>query len=156
MRRSDLAINDNARIDEVILSCDCFRLAFADGTRPYIVPLSFGYRREEGLPVIYFHSAAQGRKVDLSRSLRYAGFEFDTDRAVKPDEKACDFSMRYACVIGEGKLEEITEPAEKAKALNLIMTQYSGKSDWAFPEHVLAKTVVFRLTATEISGREHG
>lgn len=156
MRRSDLAITDDARIDAVIKSCDCFRLAFADGRSPYIVPLSFGYRREDGVSVFYFHSAAAGRKVDLARSLRYAGFELDTNRAVKPDEKACDFSMRYACVVGEGTLEEIKEPAEKAAALNLIMQQYSGRDDWEFPETALAKTVLFRLVAKQISGREHG
>ena len=40
MRRKDLAVTDPEAIDSIINSCDCFRLAFADGTHPYIVPLS--------------------------------------------------------------------------------------------------------------------
>ena len=46
MRRKDLAVTAPAEIDAIIRGCDCIRLAFADGTHPYIVPLSFGYVRE--------------------------------------------------------------------------------------------------------------
>lgn len=75
MRRKDLAVTEKEQIDAIIQSCDCVRLAFADGTHPYIVPLSFGYHREDGVSKFYFHSAAAGRKVELCRKLGYAGFE---------------------------------------------------------------------------------
>ena len=95
MRRKDLAVTEKEQIDAIIQSCDCVRLAFADGTHPYIVPLSFGYHREDGVSKFYFHSAAAGRKVELCRKLGYAGFELDTNRQLKPDEKPCDFSVAY-------------------------------------------------------------
>jgi len=155
MRRSDLAVTDPTRIDEIIRSCDCVRFAFADGSHPYIVPLSFGYRREDDAPVFYVHSAAAGRKVDLARNLRYAAFELDTNCAVNQSDKACKFSMRYQSVMGEGDLFELTDPTEKANAMGLIMKQYSGRSDWEFPAAVLEKTTLFRLVAKEISGKEH-
>lgn len=60
MRRKDLAVTEKEQIDAIIQSCDCVRLAFADGTHPYIVPLSFGYHRENGVSKFYFHSAAAG------------------------------------------------------------------------------------------------
>ena len=85
MRRKDLAVTEKEQIDAIIQSCDCVRLAFADGTHPYIVPLSFGYHREDGVSKFYFHSAAAGRKVELCRKLGYAGFELDTNRQLKPD-----------------------------------------------------------------------
>ena len=69
MRRKDLAVTDPAKIDAIIQGCDCIRLAFADGTHPYIAPLSFGYVREGDTAKFYFHGAANGRKVDLSRKL---------------------------------------------------------------------------------------
>ena len=84
MRRKDLAVTDPAKIDAIIQGCDCIRLAFADGTHPYIVPLSFGYVREGDTAKFYFHGAANGRKVDLSRKLAYAGFELDRNRTLKP------------------------------------------------------------------------
>ena len=156
MRRKDLAVTDPARSDEIIASCDRCRLAFADGTHPYIVPLSFGYARREEAQLFYFHGAAVGRKVDLIRRLGYAGFELDRDGTIHPSDQACDFSVRYQSVIGEGEIAEVTDPAEKAQVLQIIMKQYSGREDWEFPETVLAKTGVFRLVVKELSAREHG
>lgn len=54
MRRKDLAVTEKEQIDAIIQSCDCVRLAFADGTHPYIVPLSFGYHRENGVFQVLF------------------------------------------------------------------------------------------------------
>lgn len=156
MRRKDLAVTAPEEIDAIINRCDCIRLAFADGPHPYIVPLSFGFVHRDGVRKFYFHSAAAGRKVDLCRSLGYAGFEMDVNRRVKPNPKACDFSMAYQCVVGEGTIEELTSPGEKIAGLEAIMGQLTGREDWEFPESVLAKTCVFCLTVTEISGREHG
>ncbi len=156
MRRKDLAVTEPERIDAIIDRSDCIRLAFADGKHPYIVPVNFGFEHKEGVRKFYFHSAAAGRKVNLCRSLGYAGFELDVERRLKPNEKACDFSMRYQCVIGDGTIEELTTPAEKTAALAVIMRQLTGRGDWTFPEGVLARTCVFCLTVTEISGREHG
>lgn len=155
MRRKDLAVTDPKELDEMIQRCDCFRLAFADGTHPYIVPLSFGYVRDSKTQTFYFHSAGAGRKVDLCRKLGWAGFELDSGREVKPDEKPCDFSVRYESVVGEGAVRELTTPAEKAAGLQQIMAHYSGRSDWSFPEEVLQRTCVFALTVQEISGRRH-
>lgn len=156
MRRKDLAITDSAAIDAIIQGCDCCRLAFADGTHPYIVPLSFGYTHENGVRSFYFHGAAAGRKVDLMRKLGYAGFELDSDSRINPNEKACDFSVRYQSVIGEGDVSEVTELSEKAAALQILMKHYSGRDDWELPETVLKKTVVFKLTVKELSARAHG
>ena len=64
--------------------------------------------------------------------------------------------MSYQCIIGEGEIAELTVPEEKAEGLRVIMKQYTGREDWVFPESVLAKTCVFCLTVTEISGRQHG
>ena len=155
MRRMDLAITDDREIDRVIQSCDCCRLAFADGKRPYIVPLNFGFCWEDGVRVFYFHGASAGRKVDLIRSLGYAGFELDTNHQLNPHEKPCDFSMGYQSVVGEGEIQELTDLAAKTQALQIIMKQVSGRDGWEFPPTVLSKTGVFRLTVKEICARGH-
>lgn len=156
MRRKDLAVTEAGAIDQIITSCDCFRLAFADGSHPYIVPLSFGYIREGDVRKFYFHSAAAGRKVDLCRKLGYAGFEMDTNRQLKTHEKACSFSFAYQSVVGEGEITELTAPEEKSAALQAIMAQYSDQKDWTFPEGMLKQTCVFCLTVTELSAKVHG
>ena len=65
MRRKDREIKDTYGIREIIRECDCCRLAFPDGKSAYIVPLSFGYDEEEN--ALYFHGAAEGKKMDLVR-----------------------------------------------------------------------------------------
>ena len=155
MRRKDLSVTEPERIDAMIESCDCFRLALADGTHPYIVPLNFGYVRQGGVQRFYFHSAVEGRKVNLCRSLGYAGFEMDNHRRVKPNETACGFAMAYQSVVGEGTVRELTDTAEKTRALQCIMKHYSGRDDWEMPTKAVEKTCVFCLTVTEMSGKEH-
>ena len=155
MRRKDKAVTEPEKIDAIINKCDCFRLAFADGTHPYIVPLNFGFVNEDGVRKFYYHSANAGRKVDLSRSLKYAGFEMDTNRVVHPNEAACDFSTGYQCIIGEGEIEEMVSLEDKAKGLQILMKQLTGRADWDLPESVLKKTAVFCLTVTEISAKEN-
>jgi len=155
MRRKDLTVTDPVHIDEIIQDCDCCRLAFADGAHPYIVPLSFGYQREGSEQVFFFHGAAVGRKITLIRSLGYAGFELDTNRKINSNENACNFSVRYQSIIGEGDISELTGAKEKAEALQVIMKHYTGKDDWEFPEKALEKTAVFRLNVKEMSAKEH-
>lgn len=156
MRRKDLAVTDPKALDEMIQRCDCFRLAFADGAHPYIVPLSFGYVHEGEERKFYFHSAGVGRKVDLCRKLGWAGFELENGGRIKPNEKACDFSVAYESVIGEGEIRELTDLADKAAGLQVIMAHYSGRGDWDLPASVLERTCVFCLTVKEICGRAHG
>lgn len=155
MRRSDLAVTQPEKLDEIIRGCDCVRLAFADGNTPYLVPVSFGYTREGEVRKFYFHSADAGKKVDLCRKLGYAAFELDTNRTVKASDQACNFSMAYQSVVGAGRVQELTSREEKAAGLRVIMQQYAGKADWDFPAAALDKTCVFCLTVEEISGRAH-
>ena len=92
----------------------------------------------------------------VCRKLGYAGFELDTNRQLKPDEKPCDFSVAYQSVVGEGTITELKTPEEKTAGLQVIMKHYSERTDWTFPEAVLNRTCVFCLTVVELSGRAHG
>ena len=155
MRRKDLAVTESSRIDAMIAQCPCIHLAFADANKPYVVPLNFGYRREDGVGVIYFHSAAEGRKVELARKVKYAAFVMEHDLALHTNEKACDFSMKYESIMGEGPIEELLTLDAKSDALSVIMRQVSSKEDWEFPEAVLQRTVVFRMTLKELTAKAH-
>ena len=155
MRRKDREITETAKIDEIILSCECCRLGFRDGERVYIVPLNFGYANENGKAIFYFHGAKEGRKIDLIEKNGYAAFELDTNHQVNTDEAACDFSFRFRSVIGEGPISMISDQEEKKKALLCIMDHYSEKKDWEFPEAMLKNTAVFRLEAENLACKEH-
>ena len=155
MRRQDLAITDPNEIDAIIRSCDCCRLGFADEGKAYIVPLNFGYENTDGKRVLYFHGASEGRKLDMIKKYGFASFEMDTNHKLNTNDAACDHSFRYQCVMGEGPITLITDRDAKAAGLQIIMAQFTGKSDWEFNEAVLAKTSLFRLEIRELSARAH-
>lgn len=155
MRRRDREVTDQDRIDGIIRSADCCRLGFADGGEVYIVPLNFGYRRENGIPVFYFHGAGQGRKLDLIRKTGKAGFELDTDHYLASGERACDYSFRFSSVIGTGRISVLSEIAEKKEGLSVLMEHYGGQKQWEFEQRLLEKTAVLRLEVSEMSCKVH-
>ena len=155
MRRKELAVTGADALDKIIMDCDCIRLALADGDYPYIVPVNFGYQREDGQAIFYIHSGGAGRKLELCRANKRCGFELDTGRKLKTSEAPCSFSMEYESIIGIGDLVELTSVEEKAKALGVIMTHYSGKADWDFPEKAVEKTCVLRMIGKDMTGRKH-
>ena len=61
IRRKDKEITDSREIEAVIEKATVCRLGLVDRGEPYIVPVNFGYERN----AIYFHSALEGRKVEL-------------------------------------------------------------------------------------------
>ncbi len=104
---------------------------------------------------MYFHSAKEGRKIDLVKNSPDVGFEMDTDYEIRSGETACDFTAGYKSIIGTGTIELVEEEYEKKEALNIIMDHYTNKCDWPFNQKMLDSVCVLRLTVEEISCKEH-
>lgn len=155
MRRSDREITDPDRIREILTSCRHCRLGFADGRSVYIVPLNFGFTEADGTYTLYFHGAREGRKLELIRQNHYAGFEMDTNFTLIEGETACSYSARYQSIIGEGTVSILEDPEEKKQALTAIMKHQTGRTDWDFPDKMIAGTCVFQLRAEQLSCKEH-
>jgi nitroimidazol reductase NimA-like FMN-containing flavoprotein (pyridoxamine 5'-phosphate oxidase superfamily) len=148
MRRNDREIKDRKEIDNIIKRCRVCHLALCDDGQPYIVPLNFGYDGS----FLYFHTAPEGRKIDIIKRNNRVGFEFDILHDIVTAEKACGWGAKYESVIGSGTAEIVDGLAAKKEALEWIMRQY-GSGTWDFPEEILKKTLVFRVQINEISGK---
>ncbi len=155
MRRKDREITDSKIIDDIINQCTCCRVGFNDNSKVYIVPLSFGFAVEEEKRVFYFHSAREGRKVDLVKDSPCVGFEMDTDYEIRGGEIACDFTAGYKSVIGTGRIRLVEDGFQKLYALNILMSHYNNRSQWEFNQKMLDSVCVFKLTVEEISCKEH-
>ncbi len=155
MRRKDLEITGKENIEAVIKSCNHCRVAFADGKRPYILPLNYGYTWEGEYPIFYFHGAQEGRKVDLVRQTGYGALQLDTNVKLNTNEKASDFSMGYQSIFAEGEAKELTDFAEKLDALQCIMKSVSGRDDWDIAESTVKNTFVFKIVCNDISAKAH-
>ncbi len=151
MRRKEKEIADQSAIRSIIKKATVCRLAMVDVDKPYVVPLSFGYR--DG--VLYFHGAVKGRKIDLLKKNPNVCFEFDLIAEPIESESACDWSMRYQSVIGFGKAVFIENPDEKREALSVIMAQYSD-GQFRFPEKMLKAMTVLKVEIERMTGKQSG
>ena len=83
----------------------------------------------------------------------YVCFELDTDHEITPGEKGCDWGMKFSSVIGYGRISILNEKEHKIKALNCLMSQYSGRKDFSYDEANVEKITILRLDVEEISGK---
>lgn len=155
MRRADREITNEKMIDDIIYKCKICRVGFNDHGAVYIVPLNYGYVHEDGKRVFYFHSAKEGRKVDLVQSKPVVGFELDTSYALWEADTACQFSAGYQSIIGNGIIHVVEDADLKEKALTEIMAMNTGKRDWHFASEMINAVSVFKLEVTGISCKEH-
>ncbi len=149
MRRAENEIVDTNEIEEILNKSEVCRLAMVDGNIPYIIPLNFGYK--EG--VIYFHSAKEGKKIDLMQQNPNVCFEVDNHTKFKKAALACDWGIEYCSIIGWGKAEIIDDPKEKIQGLDIIMAQYSGRK-FDFPEENINRTAVIKVSIEKMTGKK--
>ena len=151
MRRKDKAIVELAEIEEIVRKSLVCRLGLAEENRPYVVPLIFGFKDR----TLYFHSAPEGKKIEILRKNSKVCFEFDLDHEVLVDEKACKWGIKYRSVIGFGKASFVEDLEEKRKGLDVIMQHYSGRS-FQYPEPAVENTVVIKVEIESMTGKESG
>ena len=97
MRKKEREICDPKEVESIMnRACVC-RLAMCQECAPYVVPLCFGY--EKG--ALYFHSAREGRKLEILKKIPRVCFEMDIDWEVVRSGDHCN--MRYRSVIVFGK-----------------------------------------------------
>ena len=153
MRRKDRQVTDRAEIEAVLRSCDVCRVGFYDGEEVYIVPLNFGWQEREGRLTLFFHSAGEGRKVELFRRGGRAGFEMDCAHRLVTAETACGYSELYKSIIGTGRVREVPEP-EKLEAMEAVVAHYTDAKPPIDPA-MLARVRLFALDVDELSCKEH-
>lgn len=153
MRRSDREITDKAEIIKIIEKCDVCRLALSYNNIPYIVPMNYGYEYTDNRLILYFHGAKEGKKHDIIAQNPFACFEIDCSHKLIEADEACNYTMEYESVIGNGKIYSCTEKNEKLKALKHLMKQYAKDKDFLFPDNVINSVTVFKLEVSAFTGK---
>ena len=114
MRRKDREVTDQGRIQDILSRCIGCRLGFYEAGEVYIVPLNFGYQMDKDATVLYFHSAKEGRKIDLIAQNPSVGFELDTGYALHGGDSACSYSAAFESIIGTGKVSFVENRDRKS------------------------------------------
>ena len=148
MRRSDKQITDIADLEAILHSAQICHLSMVDDGKPYVVPINFGY--EEG--TLYFHSAPEGRKIDVLKQNPEVCFSVVARHEIVVSERACSWTAEFSSVTGTGKAAILTDRAVKEKGLTVLMSQYSDEK-YDFSDEDLDGVVVIRVEVQEMTGK---
>ena len=151
MHRAEKEITSRSVIDSIIRRATVCRLALSDNGSPYIVPVCFGYEGDE----LFFHSAPEGHKLEILKRNDRVCFEMDIETRLIVGDIACNWGMKYLSVVGFGRASFVEELPGKREALNAIMRQYSGPTQY-YDEATLKKTVVVRIRIESLTGKKSG
>ena len=130
------------------------RLATCDAAgQPYITPLNYFYRGGK----IYFHSKLIGRKLDnIAENSRVCFEVSETVKLTVTNDRPCACSTRYTSVLAFGAARVISDEAEKAALLNLLVARYAaGKPFQPVEESHAADCAVVEICIDELSGKRN-
>ena len=119
----------------------------------YILPLNFGYTYKEDNLVFYLHAALKGKKLDLLKANPKVGFEMDCEHGLIEGDEACEYSYRFASLVGKGTAQIADAPGEKMEALSILMKCQTGKA-FEFNEKMVSSVAVIKITAEEVTGKQ--
>ena len=119
----------------------------ADGL-PYCIPLSIV---RDGA-FIYFHSAADGQKINALKNHDSVCIACVGRTHRMPDK----FTTEYESAIIRGRASEVVDEGEKIKALRLLCQRHTPLNMAEFDSAIarsLARTAVWRIGISDITGK---
>jgi len=155
MRRKDREVTELSEIIGMINRCEVLHLGLVDDGRPYIVPLNFGFEEKDGQLTFVFHSAKEGRKIDVIKRNPNACFELSRLHKIIRGEKPAGWTARYESVIGYGELRPLESAAEKTAAMDMIMRKYGYEGVPEYAPQAIDETAVYKLSVSEITGKRN-
>lgn len=153
MHRHDRELKEWADILEVMRRATVCRLALNDEDGfPYILPLNFGMEERAGKLWLFFHSALEGRKLELMARDNRAAFEMDGKHQLQyfAEQGYCTYA--YESVIGKGRLFMVPDE-EKQEALACLMDHYHPGEHAYFNPAAIPRTAVYGLEVESITGK---
>ena len=144
MTKRERQITDEAQITAILDAGKVLHLGLAVDNEPYVVPMNYGYTRENGKLVVYLHSAVRGKKLDMIRANPKVFFEIDCDLVPFEGELPCQYGLSYSSVMGKGIARIVDDVEEKKKAMSILMKTQTGK-DFTFEDRLVSIVAVIRI-----------
>ncbi len=152
MRRSEREITETEEIRGILDKCKTCHVAMWDGEEEYIVPLNYGYTLEDGVLTLYFHSAKEGRKMDIWNRRREVCFAISREGMLCTAPSPCGYGYCYSSVIGWGAVEFIENAADKCNALSLLFGHQTGERVTFSPQQAEA-VCVYKIRCTRFTAK---
>ena len=156
MRRKNLEITDKNEIEGIIKRCRIIHIAMANDSEPYIVTVNFGFEiDDQNRYVFYFHSAAEGKKIEMLRKNPRVCLSCECSAELKNAQTACECSYAYECIVATGMVHEVADLQEKARCLALLTKHQTGR-DFEIPPKKTQNVFVGKIIVTSLTAKRHG
>ena len=120
-----------------------------DKAFPYAVPISYVYDGEH----IYFHSAAEGHKIDAIQKNPNASFAVIDQDEVIPEK----YTTAYRSAIVFGSIRIITDDHEKMAAIHKLAVKYAPEATEAQHREMIDRTwdrfCMLEMSIAHITGK---
>ena len=152
MTRREFEVKDPGVIRDILDGSKFLHLGLMDDGMPYVVPMNYGYKMEDGKLTLYLHSAVKGYKLDVIAKNPTCCFEMDW--GVEPFEGKipCQYGITYYSLMGRGKAVLVEDVKEKEAAMTLLMKAQTGK-DFEFNERLVSIVSVIRIDVSEYTAK---
>ncbi len=150
MRLKSREINDFNEIVDVLERCNVLRIAFKGNEYPYIVPVSFGIKKDGTDIFLYFHGAKEGTKIEQIQKCPNVCIEGDI--FYKAEETSYGITAKYESVIGYGVIEKV-ENDEIIEGLKAICAHYNYTEYPIEKCKTLPMTAVYKIKINKLSGK---
>jgi uncharacterized protein len=151
VRRKDREITNFDEMRSVLKTAKYITIALCMDNEPYLVSLSHGY--DEPHNCLYFHCAAEGKKLDFAKANPNIWGQALLDYGVTDE---CDYN--YTSVMFQGKLCFVIDLTERMHAMEILVRGQSKKPEEKLaklnPEK-LAKTQLCRIDIDHMTGKKH-
>ena len=153
MTRRERQITDETQIMDILDKGKVLHLGLAVDNEPYVVPMNYGYTKENGKLVIYLHSAVRGKKLDMIRMNPKVFFEIDCDLLPFESELPCQYGISYSSVMGKGTARIVEDVEEKKQAMSILMKTQTGK-DFTFEDRLVSIVAVIRIDVDAYTAKQ--
>jgi nitroimidazol reductase NimA-like FMN-containing flavoprotein (pyridoxamine 5'-phosphate oxidase superfamily) len=157
MRRAERQITDLDAIRAILSEARNCTLSLIDREEPYGVVLSYGYRLDPcGRLSLYFHSAPEGRKIDIVRQNPRAAFSLFYFDTLITGPMSCDYTAHYRSVAGVGQVHFVEGDGPRAEALDLLMQNHGAPTPGNYTPGMLKRVTLLRLDAEHYTAKQNG
>ena len=152
MRRSDKKVTDQDELLKPLKEAEYITLALCIENNPYLATLSHGY--DEKNNCIYFHSAREGRKIDILKENPVVWGQALIDSGYQ--HGSCDHL--YHTTQFSGIVTFVEDMTEKENALKIIIRQLDKEPLKIIDKQVMpssiAKIHIGRIDIKEMTGKK--
>ncbi|MDH4184513.1 MAG: pyridoxamine 5'-phosphate oxidase family protein [Nitrospinota bacterium] len=127
MRRQDKRLRNNAQVAALLAEQTIGRLGTSGPDGPMIKPVNFVYMDE----AFYFHGALEGEKMEHIQTDPRVVFQVERVLNYIPaNDKPCNATQAYECLIARGKAVIVEDPDLKLRALNALMAKHQPQGGY--------------------------